>query len=189
MDASKISFSKANVENINVVKEWFEKPYIQEWWGTCDYSYNNFYDYVLYDKKVLFDHWIAYYRSEPYAYLVTSDASDETPLDYYAVEHSAEMNVPNHYIPFLEPDRATYTLDFFIGNENFLGIGFAVPTLILFRDYLGKCGDAFLIDPECDNVKAIHVYEKAGFKIVNQYEALEGEFKGKKHFLMKWVMK
>ena len=70
-----------------------------------------------------------------------------------------------------------------------MGIGFAVPTLTLFRDYLGKCGDAFLIDPECDNVKAVHVYEKTGFKIVSQYAATEGEFKEKMHFSMKWVKK
>jgi len=73
-----------------------------------------------------------------------------------------------------------------IGNKKFLGKGLSYSTLKAFQKFLGDQVTALLIDPECENSKAVHVYEKAGFKTVSTFTPNEGEFSGLLHFLMKW---
>lgn len=80
-----------------------------------------------------------------------------------------------------------WTIDFMIGNEQFLGKGLASKSLQAFADFV-KTIDAeikqFLIDPTETNNKAIHVYEKAGFSKVAEFAPDKGHFLGMKHFLM-----
>ncbi|NGX63994.1 MAG: hypothetical protein KR126chlam6_01418 [Candidatus Anoxychlamydiales bacterium] len=45
--------------------------------------------------------------------------------------------------------------------------------------------DSFLIDPEISNLKAIHVYEKTGFKKVGSHIPKTGCFSGIEHIIMK----
>ena len=69
----------------------------------------------------------------------------------------------------------TCALDFGIGNKNFIGKGLASATLIAFIDFFHKNiapeTDTFYIDPNDDNPRAHHVYEKAGFNLVGTYNS------------------
>ncbi len=82
----------------------------------------------------------------------------------------------------------TITLDFGIGNKNFLGKGLASSTLELFVKFYHKSVDSlsrtFFIDPDENNPRAIHVYSKAGFKQVGEYKAQSGAFKDNTSYLM-----
>lgn len=90
-------------------------------------------------------HWIAYDNSTPFAYLLTSDEGKDA-----------------------------LTLDLFICDLNYLGKGFSVQMIeeFLLSQFPNK--KEVLIDPEATNTRAIHVYEKVGFRII-------GEFKAKWH--------
>lgn len=169
-----IDFCKVHKDMLPMLKEWFQKPYIQEYWGTDNYTWNNLVNNIIHGKKDLFDYWIANYEKEPFALLLTTDANE---------------GEPEHLLPFVEKIGKTITLDIMIGNENFLGKGLAAKTITSFFDYLGTDISAVLIDPEITNKKAIHVYQKAGFSIVSKFIPLEGEFQGKEHLLMKWKRK
>lgn len=169
-----IDFCKACESVLPTLKEWFQKPYIQEYWGTDDNTWNNLFNNIVYGEKDLFDYWIASYKKEPYALLVTTDAKE---------------GAPEHLLPYVEQIGNTLTLDVMIGNEKFLGKGLAAKTITSFFDYLGTDVSAVLIDPEINNKKAIHVYQKAGFSIVSKFVPIEGEFRDKEHYLMKWVRK
>lgn len=87
-------------------------------------------------------HWIAYDNDTPFAYLLTSEDGEDA-----------------------------ITLDLFICDLNYLGKGIAVPMI---REFLT---DRFpdikrvLIDPEATNTRAIHVYQKVGFKIIGDFIA------------------
>lgn len=166
-----MKFRKPDKEMIPMLQEWFQKPHIQEYWGTDDYTWNNLVNNILYGKKDLFDYWVSYYDNEPLGLLLTTDATE---------------GEPEHLMPFVEKTGVTLTLDVMIGNDDFLGKGFAAEMIKNFLDFLGTSVTAVLIDPESRNSKAIHVYQKAGFIIISKFSPLEGEFQGKEHFLMKW---
>ena len=69
----------------------------------------------------------------------------------------------------------------------------AVPALKAFTDYfrqnVDRNTDTFFIDPDSNNPRARHVYEKAGFSFVGEYEGEKKywDFSREKTYLM--VMK
>lgn len=71
-----------------------------------------------------------------------------------------------------------------IGEESFLGKGLSYITLNKFTNTQDGVS-SFLIDPESSNTKAIHVYEKAGFKNIGTYIPKSGYFSGLEHYIMK----
>lgn len=87
-------------------------------------------------------YWIGYHKGAPFAFLITSpEGSDAT------------------------------TLDLFICDLNYLGEGLAVPMIGEFLTSQFPNVKKVLIDPEATNARAIHVYQKAGFKIIGEFIA------------------
>jgi hypothetical protein len=102
-------------------------------------------------------HWIAYDKEIPFAYLLTSPEGNDA-----------------------------ITLDLFICDLNYLGKGLAVPMIkeFLLTQFSNK--KEVLIDPEATNTRAIHVYEKVGFKIIGEFIA---SWHPVPHYQMRLVMK
>ena len=61
----KIEFIKADKSHLKLVKKWWNKPHITEWWDMSEEMWNNFSDYVLLNKKDLYDYWIGLYDGVP----------------------------------------------------------------------------------------------------------------------------
>lgn len=87
-------------------------------------------------------YWIGYNKDIPFAFLITSP----------------------------EGNDAT-TLDLFICDLNYLGKGIAIPMIQEFLTSQFPNVKKVLIDPEATNTRAIHVYQKVGFKIVGEFIA------------------
>ncbi len=174
MKKQPITFRKAVLADRNLIKSWFEKPHTQEFWDTSERMWRNVENYLK-GKKVLFDYWIGCYDGTPYSLVMTSDAS----------ESSDEWGTNPLFERWVEPKGKTLTIDFMIGEEAFLGKGLSYETLIKFGEAQDPSVTALVIDPAADNSKAIHVYEKAGFLIVDTFAPKSGEFKGKPHLFMK----
>jgi RimJ/RimL family protein N-acetyltransferase len=87
-------------------------------------------------------YWIGYDKDIPFVFLITSP----------------------------EGNDAT-TLDLFICDPNYLGKGIAVPMIQEFLTSQFPNVKRVLIDPEATNKRAIHVYQKAGFKIIGEFIA------------------
>ncbi len=93
----------------------------------------------------------------------------------------------------LSKTGATYSLDYMIGDKDCFGKGLGARTLKLFIEFFrgefDECADTFFIDPDVTNLRAKHVYEKAGFKHVGDF-VMEGSgcFAGRKTHLLvyKW---
>lgn len=101
-----------------------------------------------------FDHWIAYLDDDPFGFLMTSpvEPSDGDELDKWCIE-----------------GKKTSTLDLLIGNPKYLGKGLSVAMIRAFiRDKFSDY-DFFIIDPEVSNTRAIHVYQKAGFRVQGEF--------------------
>jgi len=112
----------------------------------------------------IFTYWIASIHDEPFALIMTAEVLEDEDLPQLWKKH-------------LSKTGKTYSLDFCIGNKKYLGKGLAAPTLRAFTDYFLKennDADTFIIDPDENNPRAAHVYEKAGFKFVEKFPVEKG---------------
>lgn len=116
-----------------------------------------------------FTYWIAVHEGTPFALLMTSDFKGWAGRDLLGT-------------------LKTVTLDFGIGEEGYLGKGYGAPTLKAFMDFYQSLVDtdvqAFFIDPDINNAKAMNVYKKAGFSKKGTYVIKEGFFKGNTNAMM-----
>lgn len=172
----KITFHKASSHWKETIFKWLEEPHVQEFWDTSK-EYKN--DILLFmEKRVqpssycngIFDYWIAFFDNIPYALIMTSE-----------VKHS-QQDLDATWRQYLTKNGKTITLDFMIGNTNYLHRNLAGTTLNTFTEYMQELDPSiktFLIDPDTSNIRAKHAYEKAGFIVVSTFIRHQ-----KPHFLM-----
>jgi len=169
MPCKTISFCKVTQSHPELVHRWWHAPHVIEFWDNSEEMWNNFSNYTS-GKRDLYDYWIGFCDGKPYSLVMTSDASDDTP----------EL-----LKPWISAEGKTLTIDFMIGEPFYLAKGLAAKTLTAFAEFLPDTVSTLLIDPESENRKAVHVYEKAGFKKVDTFMPREGYFAGKAHLLMR----
>jgi len=104
-----------------------------------------------------FKHWVAYDKDIPFGYLLTSEIPKGSPEDEYA--------------PFCKEKGKAITLDLFICDLNYLGKGLSVAMIQEFLLTQFPDVTEVFIDPEASNTRAVHVYEKAGFQIIDEFIA------------------
>ncbi|ABV75118.1 Acetyltransferase [Rickettsia akari str. Hartford] len=82
---------------------------------------------------------------------------------------------------YLSKSGHTITLDFSIGNKNFLGKGLVSSILEavikFYYKHIDPLSYTFFIDPDENDPRATHFYSKAGFKQVGEYKAQSRAFK------------
>jgi aminoglycoside 6'-N-acetyltransferase len=120
----------------------------------------------------LFNQWIGQDDSMPFCLLISTDATRDTP---------------EHLAPFLPETGDAWTLDVLIGPPEYVGRGIARQMLESFLSHVQHQNPTLrtvLIDPEANNSRAIHVYEKVGFQIVSEFVPSDGAFQGQPHVLM-----
>lgn len=176
-----IHFEKAMPAHKDTIFEWLDKPHVKEFWDNSQRHREDILSFIEGHKEPshyyegIFTYWIAAIAGELYALLMTSEILPEEDL-------------PQEWAPYLSQTGKTYSIDFMIGEEIYLGKGLAPPTLKVFtefiRDKVDPSVDTFIIDPAEINPRAKHVYAKAGFETVAEFRRDEGYFKGIKHFLM-----
>ena len=135
-------FAAVKPSQRTMLHQWFEQPHIKEWLhGTGLQNTLNGLE-KFFQGASKTTYWIGYYREIPFAFLITSP----------------------------EGNDAT-TLDLFICDINYLGKGLAVPMIRQFlMNHFSHVKKVF-IDPEAANTRAIHVYQKVGFKITGEFIA------------------
>lgn len=167
-----IKFRLARPSDQAMLLHWLDEPHIKEFWDNSESNRKNLTDYLSGNKE-LFDYWIGSIESNPFCLIMTSDA---------------KQGSPPLYVPYLSKKGKTWTLDFMIGNKSYLGKGLASTTLGLFTSFVPQliepAVDTWLIDPSADNIKAVHVYAKAGFSKVAEFTPVKGCFANKLHYLM-----
>ncbi len=149
----RFTFKLAQRNQRRLIHDWIAQEHIKEW------LHGEGLRNLLEDLDNFFtgaswgQHWIAYDNDTPFAYLLTSDDGEDS-----------------------------ITLDLFICDLNYLGKGISVQMIqeFLISQFPNK--KEVLIDPEATNMRAIHVYEKAGFRIT-------GEFIAKWHSVLHYQMR
>lgn len=135
-------FKPVEVKDRSLVHKWLIEPHIVEWiHGAGLQSTLNGLEKVFQGQSDT-TYWIGYDHTIPFSFLITSP----------------------------EGDDAT-GLDVFICDLNYLGKGLAVPMIREFLSTHFSNVKKVFIDPEATNKRAIHVYQKVGFKIVGEFIA------------------
>lgn len=173
MEASidQVTFKHPTKEQFELIYNWFKKPHVSEFFDDPETgrSIPDLQNYLA-GKEYFWTPWLAYYQKTPFAYLMTA---------------SVKKHETGIWSKWREKNGKTYSLDLLIGEEEFLGKGMAHLLIIKFIKERFPHADAFLIDPELRNIHAIHVYEKAGFVIVEEFKGEHGQFAGIPHVMMK----
>jgi len=139
---SEFTFKFAEERDRKLIHDWLHQKHIQQWLHGV--GLNN----TLVDLEKFFQggsdatYWMGYSKGIPFAFLITFPAGVDA-----------------------------ITLDLFICDLNYLGKGLAVNMIREFLISQFPHVKKVLIDPEATNARAIHVYEKVGFKIVKEFIA------------------
>ncbi len=175
------SFQKVGQEHLETIFGWLDQPHMKEFW---DNSPLHRQDIEIFangrtEPSPYFDgigtYWVGFLEGTPFSFILSHEESEET-------------GCPESYKPFLSKTGKTIGLDFGIGSPAFLGRGLSAPALEAFMDFyrheVDSAVDTYLIDPFIHNPRAIHVYQKAGFKIVSDFVQQSGSFAQSEGVLM-----
>ena len=122
--SKKISFKLAKQSDLNLLKSWFNKSHVKEFWDNSNEMWENV-ESFLNGNKILYDYWIGLYENLSFSLVITSDASETDP---------SAPGSDNHLQSWIEPNEKVWTIDFMIGEEAYLGKGLSYLTLIKFTD-------------------------------------------------------
>ena len=149
----RFNFKPVDLVHRSLVHKWIAKPHVTKWfYGQGLQNTLTHLDEFLNGTSQC-DYWLAFDKEHPFAFLITS--SVENPHD--------------ELTKWCTTDGDAITLDMLIGDLNYLGKGLAVPLIQEFLKSQFPKVTEVLIDPEATNSCAIHVYQKAGFKILAEF--------------------
>ncbi len=135
-------FEPAKTSQRALLYQWFEQKHIKEWMHGVGLQNTLNGLEAFFQGESNTTYWVGYDKDIPFAFLITSP----------------------------EENDAT-TLDLFICDLNYLGKGIAAPMIQEFLITQFSNVKRVLIDPEATNKRAIHVYQKVGFKIIGEFIA------------------
>ena len=178
-----IRFEKATHAHKEVIFQWLSEPHMIEFWDNSQEHKDDILNFMDGRKEQsnyfcgTFVYWVCFVDDHPFAFLLS---------DVFRVD---QKDLSNLHKAFMSKTGNTIGLDFGIGDPEFIGKGLAAVTLRSFCDfyraYVDSQADTFFIDPNADNPRAIHVYEKAGFELVGNFIMQDASFfKGEQSYLM-----
>ena len=163
----RFTFTPVNKDFRPLIHAWLSEAHVREWF------YGDGLKKTLEDLDAfflgssIFQHWLAYEGGVPFGYLLTS---------------KVRKDEQDEYSRFCVSEGDAITLDVLIGNTDYLGKGLTHHMIQEFLETQFSDVEEVLIDPEVMNHKAIHVYQKAGFTIVDQFIPSHSS---KPHYMMR----
>lgn len=174
-----IQFEKASKNHEALIFNWLSEPHMMEFWDNSQEHKDDILNFIHGHQQHYFygttQYWISTIDEDPFGFVLSDILLPDQDL-------------PALYKKYLSTKGHTIAIDFGIGNKARLGQGLASPTLAAFmqfyHDKIDQSADTFFIDPDQNNPRAKHVYEKAGFKEVGEYDPQAGAFIGQTSYLM-----
>lgn len=177
-----ISFAKATKSELTSILGWLAEDHVREFWDSSQAHKDDIVNFVEGRRTRSqycggnYVYWVGKISDVPFSLIMTIEESMTGEINKLKMDNIAKIG-------------KTYSLDYMIGNVEYFGKGLASKTLsefiIFFRRNYDSEVSRFLIDPACDNPRARHVYEKAGFRFVGDFTMQGNSFgSGKLHDLL-----
>jgi aminoglycoside 6'-N-acetyltransferase len=150
-------FKPLEILNFPLIFEWLSIPHVAQWWRESK-DWEEFSDkYTKWIESEEVGPFMVYHEDKPIGYIQWYDvATDPIRKESY-------------------PER-TYGIDLFIADLAYVGKGYGA---VLITQFIKKIvmplkPNLIITDPEITNLRAIHVYEKVGFRKTRIVEATDG---------------
>lgn len=146
----KIKLSKLSISDFPLLLKWLETPHVKKWWDQD----------VKHTKESIAEKYRIYINQDKIrAYIIYLD---DKPIGYIQIYNAYDFLRRK---PLVNLPNSLGAIDFYIGEEEFLGEGIGTEILKSFeyQDF-----EYVLVDPSLDNVAAIKTFEKAGFKKIEE---------------------
>jgi RimJ/RimL family protein N-acetyltransferase len=171
-----ITFSPLAESHFPLLLKWLETPHVKAWWSVDQNSQRvgevkQKEEEAKWTSSLIQEKYINYVKgfklengvNKPIqAYIIFVDT---IPIGYIQIYNAYAFPRSKPLIG-LPLDLAAF--DVLIGEEGYLKRGIGSMAIMQFlKEYGGKYTHIF-VDPETTNLAAIHAYEKAGFKKINQ---------------------
>lgn len=152
-DTFRFAFRAVEKTDRALIHAWMTQKHVSEWiHGECLKRTLDDLD-AFFLGASSFQHWLGYDMDVPFCYLLTSDVKKDED---------------DECARFCKKSGRAITLDILIGDPKYLGRGLAHHVIQEFLLSQFQAVQEVLIDPEVTNRRAVHVYEKAGFSIVEE---------------------
>ncbi|MEN0001101.1 MAG: GNAT family N-acetyltransferase [Pseudomonadota bacterium] len=162
-------FQPVTHQDLQLLRAWMETPHWQEWWGEVDTEIGYIKDMIEGRDS-----------TRPFVFVI-----DDVPTGYiqYWFLRDAKQPPWSSQSPWvLDFDDETIGVDLGIGEAAHLSIGIGSRVLRAFVAQRVKEGfTKIIIDPDIENKRAIHAYEKAGFVRIREADEQDGSV-----LLMQW---
>ena len=142
LECSVYYFEPAKSSQRALIHRWLEQKHIKEWMHGAGLQNTLNGLEQFFQGASSTTYWIGYDMGTPFVFLITSPEGEEA-----------------------------ITLDLFICDLSYLGKGLSVPMIQKFLIDQFSHVKKVLIDPEATNKRALHVYQKVGFKIIGEFIA------------------
>ena len=150
-----IHFERMTLNDIPLWERWIAIPHVKEAWFIDGYETSDY----IFDKIKGNGHTFPFI-----IYL------DNLPIGYiqYCDLYAYRTLTPKPKGLFTNENLGTYCIDLFIAESNFINKGYGTEIIKQFIQKLINELDVkkILIDPAASNKRAIHCYQKTGFKII-----------------------
>lgn len=156
LNNKQLSFRKVKSHDYDLICNWLNKPHIRPYFFGIGLE-NTIKNLRLSVQGInsnghyTFEHWLALAGNQAFGFLITSRIDGPFDKD-------------DPYNKWYNEGEEIFTLDLLIGEEGYLSKGFGVKMIQDFLSNKFLQANKILIDPAAENTRAIHVYEKVGFK-------------------------
>ncbi|WP_353287754.1 GNAT family N-acetyltransferase [Wolbachia endosymbiont (group B) of Gerris lacustris] len=159
-----ITFKALKEEHFSLLSRWLEAPHIKKWWDadvnwTPELIEKKYINYVKGFKRLKFETQII--EKSMHSFIISYDGVDIGYIQYYNKhDFPPEQGYDTSELP-----ESCAAIDWYIGEHDYVGRGIGTQTLMyFFNEFVFKVYENAFVDPDTANVRAIHVYEKVGFK-------------------------
>jgi RimJ/RimL family protein N-acetyltransferase len=166
----RFNFKPVDIAHRALVHRWLALPHVAEWFygEGLENTFNHLDEFL--DGSSRSQYWLAYDENRPFAFLITSAVCKPTDaLTNWCAEKGNAIS-----------------LDILIGDTTYLGKGLSS---ILIQEFLVSQFPQVaevLIDPEASNLRAVHVYQKVGFVVLDEFIPSHSP---NPHYMMRLTMK
>lgn len=146
-------YKLAEKSHRTLIHDWLAQPYVAEWfYGQGLQNTIRHLDEFLNGASQA-QYWLGFDKDHPFAFFITSRiAKSHDELTHWCTGKGDAI-----------------TLDMLIGDTAYLGMGLAHQVIHGFLQNQFPLVDEVLIDPEKTNCRAVHAYQKTGFKIIDEF--------------------